>query len=107
MLRRTLAILAFVAAALVAAPSIAQTAGDDPMSTPINTGKVPVGGAEGRRPSHAAAGGQPELGVLAQRLRHGRLLGQQEGERDRHHVGGGVKGPLVTAPFRVILVSAG
>ncbi|WP_201776077.1 alpha/beta fold hydrolase [Devosia geojensis] len=46
MLRRTLVILAFVAAALAAAPVIAQTAGDDPMSTPSSTGKVPVGGAE-------------------------------------------------------------
>lgn len=46
MLRRTLVILAFVAAALVAAPVIAQTAGDNPMSTPSSTGKVPVGGAE-------------------------------------------------------------
>jgi pimeloyl-ACP methyl ester carboxylesterase len=46
MLRRTLVTLAFVAAALVAAPVIAQTAGDNPMSTPLSTGKVPVGGAE-------------------------------------------------------------
>ena len=46
MLRRTLVTLAFVAAALVAAPVIAQTAGDNPMSTPSSTGKVPVGGAE-------------------------------------------------------------
>jgi pimeloyl-ACP methyl ester carboxylesterase len=46
MLRRTLATLAFLAAALVAAPVIAQTAGDNPMSTPSSTGKVPVGGAE-------------------------------------------------------------
>lgn len=46
MLRRALVILAFVAAVLVAAPVIAQTAGDDPMSTPLSTGKVPVGGAE-------------------------------------------------------------
>lgn len=46
MLRRTLVTLAFVAAALAAAPAIAQTAGDNPMSTPLSTGKVPVGGAE-------------------------------------------------------------
>jgi pimeloyl-ACP methyl ester carboxylesterase len=46
MLRRTLVTLAFVAAALVAVPVIAQTAGDDPMSPPSSTGKVPVGGAE-------------------------------------------------------------
>lgn len=46
MLRRTLVTLAFVAAALVAAPAIAQTAGDNPMSTTSSTGKVPVGGAE-------------------------------------------------------------
>ena len=46
MLRRTLVTLVFVAAALVAAPVIAQTAGDSPMSTPSSTGKVPVGGAE-------------------------------------------------------------
>lgn len=46
MLRRTLVTLAFLAAALVAAPVIAQTAGDNPMSTPSSTGKVPVGGAE-------------------------------------------------------------
>lgn len=46
MLRRTLVTLAFVAAALVAAPVIAQTAGDSSMSTPLSTGKVPVAGAE-------------------------------------------------------------
>jgi pimeloyl-ACP methyl ester carboxylesterase len=46
MLRRILMILAFVAAAVVAAPVIAQTAGDNPMSTPSSTGKVPVGGVE-------------------------------------------------------------
>ncbi|GLQ57152.1 alpha/beta fold hydrolase [Devosia nitrariae] len=46
MLRRALLTFAFVAAALVAAPVIAQTAGDNPMSTPSSTGKVPVGGAE-------------------------------------------------------------
>lgn len=46
MLRRTLVTLALIAAALVAAPAIAQTAGDDPMSTPSSTGKVPVDGAE-------------------------------------------------------------
>ena len=46
MLRRTLVTLAFAAAALVAAPVIAQTAGENPMSTPSSTGKVPVGGAE-------------------------------------------------------------
>ncbi len=46
MLRRTLVTLAFAAAALVAAPVIAQTAGDNPMSTTSSTGKVPVGGAE-------------------------------------------------------------
>jgi pimeloyl-ACP methyl ester carboxylesterase len=46
MLRRTFAALAFAAAALVAAPVIAQTAGDSPMSTPSSTGQVPVGGAE-------------------------------------------------------------
>ena len=44
MLRR--ALIALAAAALVAAPVIAQTAGDIPMSTPSSTGKVPVGGAE-------------------------------------------------------------
>jgi pimeloyl-ACP methyl ester carboxylesterase len=46
MLKRTLATLAFVAAAFVVAPVIAQTAGDNLMSTPSSTGKVPVGGAE-------------------------------------------------------------
>jgi pimeloyl-ACP methyl ester carboxylesterase len=46
MLRRTFVILAFVAAALVAAPVMSQTAGDNLMSTPLSTGKVPVGGAE-------------------------------------------------------------
>ena len=46
MLRRTLVTLAIVAAALVAAPAIAQTGGDNPMSTTSSTGKVPVGGAE-------------------------------------------------------------
>ena len=46
MLRRTLVTLAFVAAALVAAPVIAQTAGENSMGTPSSTGKVPVGGAE-------------------------------------------------------------
>jgi len=46
MLRRALIALAFAAAALVAAPVIAQTAGDNSMSTPSSTGKVPVGGAE-------------------------------------------------------------
>jgi pimeloyl-ACP methyl ester carboxylesterase len=46
MLRHTLVTLAFIAAALVAAPAIAQTAGDTPMSTPSSTGKVPVGGAD-------------------------------------------------------------
>lgn len=46
MLRRTLMTLALFAAALVAAPAIAQTAGDSSMSTPSSTGKVPVGGAE-------------------------------------------------------------
>lgn len=44
--RRTLMTLAFVAAALVAAPVIAQAAGERPMSTLSSTGKVPVGGAE-------------------------------------------------------------
>ena len=46
MLRRTLVTLAFLAAALVAAPGMAQSAGDNPMSTPSSTGRVPVGGAE-------------------------------------------------------------
>jgi pimeloyl-ACP methyl ester carboxylesterase len=46
MLRRTLLSFAFAAAAVVAVPAIAQTAGDDPMSTPLSTGKVQVGGAE-------------------------------------------------------------
>lgn len=46
MLRRTLVTLALVAVALVTAPVIAQTAGDNPMSTTSSTGKVPVGGAE-------------------------------------------------------------
>jgi hypothetical protein len=46
MLRRTLVTLVFAAAALVAAPVIAQTAGDNPMSTPSSTGKVPVGDVE-------------------------------------------------------------
>jgi pimeloyl-ACP methyl ester carboxylesterase len=46
MLRRSLVTIAFLAAALVAAPVIAQTAGDNPMSTTSSTGKVPVGGAE-------------------------------------------------------------
>jgi hypothetical protein len=46
MLRRTLVTLAFIAAALVAAPVMAQTAGDNPMSSPLSTGKVPVGSAE-------------------------------------------------------------
>jgi pimeloyl-ACP methyl ester carboxylesterase len=46
MLRRTFVTLAFAAATLVAAPAMAQSAGDNPMSTPTSTGKVPVGGAE-------------------------------------------------------------
>ncbi len=46
MRRRSFVTLVFAAAALVAAPVIAQTAGDNPMSTPSSTGKVPVGGAE-------------------------------------------------------------
>ncbi len=46
MRRRTLVSLAFAAAAVVAVPAIAQTAGDNPMSTPSSTGKVQVGGAE-------------------------------------------------------------
>ena len=46
MLRRSFVTLALAAAALAAAPAIAQTAGDNPMSTPSSTGKVPVGGAE-------------------------------------------------------------
>lgn len=46
MLRRTLVTLAFVAATLVAAPVIAQTAGDNPMRTTSSTGKVPAGGVE-------------------------------------------------------------
>ena len=46
MLRRSIITLAFLVAALAAAPTIAQTAGDDPMSTPLSTGKVQVGGAE-------------------------------------------------------------
>lgn len=46
MLRRTLVTFALAAATLAAAPVIAQTAGDRPMSTPSSTGKVPVGGAE-------------------------------------------------------------
>ena len=46
MLRRILVTLALVAAALVAAPTMAQTAGDNPMSTPSSTGTVPVGDVE-------------------------------------------------------------
>ena len=46
MLRRTLVVLAFFAAALVAASAIAETPGDSPMSTPSSSGKVPAGGAE-------------------------------------------------------------
>lgn len=46
MLRRTLVTLTLLAAAFVAAPVMAQTAKDIPMSTPSSTGKVPVGGAE-------------------------------------------------------------
>ena len=46
MRRRSFVTLVFAAAVLVAAPVIAQTAGDNPMSTPSSTGKVPVGGAE-------------------------------------------------------------
>jgi pimeloyl-ACP methyl ester carboxylesterase len=46
MLRRHLVTFALFAAALVAAPVIAQTAGDNPMSTASSTGKVPVDGAE-------------------------------------------------------------
>ena len=46
MLRRTLVVLAFFAAALVAASAIAETPGDSPMNTPSSTGKAPVGGAE-------------------------------------------------------------
>lgn len=46
MRRRSFVTLVFAAAVLVAAPAIAQTAGDNPMSTPSSTGKVPVGGAE-------------------------------------------------------------
>ncbi len=46
MLRRTLVTLTFLAATLVAAPVIAQPAGDSPMSTPSSTGKIPVGGAK-------------------------------------------------------------
>ncbi len=46
MLRRTFVTLALVAAAFVAAPAKAQPAGDEPMSTPSSTGKVPVDGAE-------------------------------------------------------------
>jgi pimeloyl-ACP methyl ester carboxylesterase len=46
MLRRTFLTLSFAAAALLAAPGLAQTAGDSPMSTPSSTGTVPVGGAE-------------------------------------------------------------
>jgi pimeloyl-ACP methyl ester carboxylesterase len=45
MLRRTLATFALVAAALVAAPVIAQTAGDSPMSF-TSTGEGSVGGAQ-------------------------------------------------------------
>jgi pimeloyl-ACP methyl ester carboxylesterase len=45
MLRRTFVTLAFVAETLIAAPVIAQTSGDNPMSTTSSTGKVPVGGA--------------------------------------------------------------
>lgn len=46
MRRRSFVTLAFAAAALVAAPVIAQTPGDSPMSTPSSTGKVPVDGVE-------------------------------------------------------------
>jgi len=46
MLRRTLVTLTLLAAAFVAAPVMAQTAKDIPMSTPSSTGKVPVGGAK-------------------------------------------------------------
>jgi pimeloyl-ACP methyl ester carboxylesterase len=44
MLRRTLVILVFLAAALAATPLMAQTTMDIPMSTPSSTGKVPVDG---------------------------------------------------------------
>src|SRR5690606_15760416 len=46
MLRRTLATLACLAAALVAAPVIGQPAGANGRSRPSSTGKGPVGGAE-------------------------------------------------------------
>src|SRR6478609_8712379 len=46
MQRRTLLTLALAATALATTPVIAQSAGDNPMSTPTSTGKVPVGGAE-------------------------------------------------------------
>lgn len=46
MLRRAFMSLAIAATASAAAPVIAQTAGDNPMSTTSSTGKVPVGGAE-------------------------------------------------------------
>ena len=69
MLRRTLVTLAFLAAALVAAPVIAQTAGDDPMSTPSSTGKVPVGGVEIHYEMH---GDGPSLVLL-----HGGVIPSQ------------------------------
>ncbi|HEV2513828.1 MAG TPA: alpha/beta hydrolase [Devosia sp.] len=46
MLRRTFVSFTLIAAALVAAPAMAQTAKDFPMSTPSSTGRVPVDGVE-------------------------------------------------------------
>jgi pimeloyl-ACP methyl ester carboxylesterase len=46
MLRRSFVTLALTATALAAALAFAQPAGDNPMSTPSSTGKVPVAGAE-------------------------------------------------------------
>jgi pimeloyl-ACP methyl ester carboxylesterase len=46
MLRRRFVTLALAAATLTAAPALAQTTGDNPMSTATSTGKVPVGDVE-------------------------------------------------------------
>lgn len=46
MLRRRFVTLALAAATLATAPALAQTTGDNPMSTATSTGKVPVGDVE-------------------------------------------------------------
>lgn len=69
MLRGTLVTLTLAAATLAVAPVLAQTAGDNPMSTPQSTGKVPVGGAELHYEIH---GDGPPLVLL-----HGGVLPSQ------------------------------